>query len=182
MTCPDSDPSGRRSSPPARRRQATPIELSALLMEAVCGPAATTDAAVAELAEFLELSAGHLQGELMFVRAFAVDFATSLTLGDSAEREAIRAHYYEHWDGISAQAGGDVAADLDQRLQYYADAVGESAAGTGLAAQVGQAFAALLPSSGEGAGEVAVLGASMFAALFEEVCDLLNSIELVLYS
>ena len=151
-------------------------------MDTVCGAAAAGDAAVAELAEFLRLPAEQLQGELMFVRAFAVDFAAAMTLGESAERQEIQARYYEHWDRVASQAGGDVLADLDHRLQYYAGAVGDAAAGAGLAAQVGEAFAALCRAQEGGAAELAVLGGSMFAALFEEVCDLLSTIDIVLYT
>lgn len=171
---------GPASERPPRRRQASPIELSAILMDTVCGPAAAGDAAVAELAEFLELPAERLQAELMFVRAFAVDFANSMALGESAEHAAIQARYYEHWEGVSSQAGADVMADLEHRLQYYGEAIGDAAAGAGLMAQVGEAFAALCQPEEGGADELAVLGGSMFAALFEEVCDLLSTVDIVL--
>lgn len=151
-------------------------------MDTVCGPAASGDEAVAELSAFLELPAERLQGELMFVRAFAVDFAAAMALGDSEEKGALFAHYYEHWEGVSSQAGPDLMADLDHRLQYYAEAVREDAGGAGLTSQVGRAFALLCQPEEGGGEELVVLGGSMFAALFEEVCDLLSSIDIVLYT
>jgi len=168
------------ADPPPRRRQATPIELAAILMEAVCGPSAGGDDAVAELSAFLELPADRLQGELMFLRAFAVEFAATMALGDSEERAAIGTQYYRHWEQVAGEAGGDLLADLDQRLRYYGQAVVDETASAGLGAQVGAAFASLCGIEEGGPEEVAVLGASMFAALFDEVCDLLTSIDIVL--
>ncbi|MFH1569321.1 MAG: hypothetical protein ABIL09_15100, partial [Gemmatimonadota bacterium] len=101
-------------------------------------------------------------------------------LGDSAERRAIMARYYEHWDHVAAEAGPEVLGDLEDRLQRYAETVAEAAGPDGLAGQVGRTFAACC-DVGAGGDDLAMLGGAMFAALFEEVCDLLANLEIVLF-
>ena len=111
-------------------------------MDTVCAPGTSGETAVAELGEVLRLPRQRLQSELMLVRAFAVDFATAMTLGNSPERRAIMARYYEHWDHVAAEAGPEVLGDLEDRLQGYAETVAEAAGPDGLAGQGGRTFAA----------------------------------------
>ena len=55
----------------ARKEEASPVELSALLMDAVCTPAEREQTALGELAGHLGMEVNILQSELMFLRAFA---------------------------------------------------------------------------------------------------------------
>ncbi|MFC1526626.1 hypothetical protein ACFL6X_07450 [Candidatus Latescibacterota bacterium] len=183
-----SDGNGQGESPgesrhrrPPRRRQASTVELAAILMETVCGPTSAEQEAIEELAQYLGLELGRLQTELLFLRAFAVEFGTTMTLGDSEETRSILSRYYQHWERVGAGAGDDVLADLHERLQYYAEIVGSPSGTGGLGGQVGAAFASLCQDSGEGVEDLAMLGASMFAALFEEVCELFTGIDIVVF-
>ena len=55
------------------KKEATPVELSALLLDAVCTPSERERVALGELAGHLGVEVGQLQSELMFLRAFALD-------------------------------------------------------------------------------------------------------------
>ena len=171
-----------QGKPPDRgtaRKEATPVEIAVLLMDAVCTPSAQEQEALSELAAFLRLDPAQLQTELMFLRAFAADFATSLTLGQSREREAILGHYYRHWERIDRQVGG-VMADLQIRLQFYTNAVSAlEAHPAGLQEQLGYAFVECC-QAGEAEKDLVVLGGTMFGALFAEIADLLQEVDIVL--
>lgn len=168
--------------PPPRKKQATPVELAALLVDTVCVPGSGEREALRELAELLGLESGSMESELMFLRAFAVDFATDMTLGDAPERWAITERFYKHWEMISDQVDAGVFEDLQDRISYYTDAVhSESDGPSGLMAQVGLAFAERCGVVEEGGEDLAMLGGSMFVALFEEISDLLSGIDIVLY-
>jgi hypothetical protein len=157
------------------------VELAAILMETVCGPNASEQEAIEELAEFLSLNLERLQTELLFLRAFAVDFGTAMTLGDSQEKCSILSRYYQHWERVGAGAGEDVLTDLHERLQYYSEIIGSPSGAGGLGGQVGTAFASLCQDGGEGGEDLAMFGGSMFAALFEEVCELFTGIDIVVF-
>lgn len=161
-----------------RRRQATPVELAALLVESVCVPAAGEAEVVAHLAATLELPPEALGEELLYLRAFAVDFAVLMTLGDAPAKDQILSRYYAHWNRIDEQSGGTLAA-LEERLGDYAAAIGQAQGQAGLAAQVGRALAercGLDPAP----PQLAVLGARLFAAVYEEVTAMLTEVEIVL--
>ena len=165
----------------ARNQEATPIEIAALLMEAVCTPAEQEQDALGQLAAHLGVELPVIQAELMYLRAFAVDFATAMALSESPEKEAIEANYYHHWDRIAQEAGAEVLDDLRQRLDFYTGVVNDSAASTNLLKdQIGQAFAWYC-QVGESNPDLAVLGGAMFAAFFDEVVDLFDRVDIVLY-
>ena len=171
---------GAKRGAPPRRRQATPIELAAILMEAVCQADSSQEDVVQHFGDLFGARSERLQAELMFLRAFAVDFATVMTLGDSAEKQAILARYYRHWERVATEVDDDVLSDLHEHLQFYQDTICSPSGADGLGGQVGRAFATLCRVGEEGEEEVAVLGGSLFAALFEEVCDLLTTIDILL--
>ena len=153
-----------------------------MLVQAVCVPGEAEPAAVAALAAALGLDAEAVAEELLYLRAFAIDFAVLMALGDSPAKDQIQTRYYEHWTRIDQQAGGQALRAMEERLQEYAMAVGASAHGQGgLAAQVGQSLA-LRCGAGEGpdAAELAVFGGRLFAALYDEVVALLTDVEIVL--
>lgn len=159
------------------------MELAALLVDTVCVPGSGEQEALGELAGFLGVERGSMESELMFLRAFAVDFATVMALGDAPERLAITERFYHHWETISEQVDASVFDDLQDRLSYYTEAIHSDGAGAGLTAQIGLAFAERCNAGEEeeGSEDLAMLGGSMFVALFEEVSDLLNGIDIVLY-
>ena len=158
------------------------MELAALLVDTVCVPGPGEQEALGELAGFLGVERESMESELMFLRAFAVDFATVMALGDAPERLAITERFYHHWETISEQVDASVFDDLQDRLSYYTEAIHSDGAGAGLTAQIGLAFAERCKAGEEdGSEDLAMLGGSMFVALFEEVSDLLNGIDIVLY-
>ena len=167
----------------APKKEASPLEIAALLMDAVCTPADSEQAALRELAEHLGVDEQLLQIELMHLRAFSVDFATVIALGESPEREAILDQYYFHWDRIARQAGDQVLDDLQDRLAYYGQVVAEpdlQAGGTeGLLGQIGLAFARRCQREEQGQ-DLALLGGAMFGALFDEITDLYEGLDIVL--
>ena len=179
------EPAGRQ--PPPSKQQATPGELAVLMVETVCVSASGEREALQELADFLQVERSRVESELMFLRAFAVDFATTMALGDSPERMAISALFYEHWEAVSDQAGTVVLDDLQDRIGYYTEVIhAPEDVYQGLAGQVGAAFAACCRAGGdgteeEGQEEAAMLGGSMFAALFDEVSEMLSGLDIVLY-
>ena len=167
---------------PPRKKQATPVELAALLMETVCRPSGAEESALRELAEYLGVGLQSMQAELMFLRAFAVDFATGMALGDSAEKRAILERYYQHWEMVDNEAGSDVTDQLQDHIQFYIDAIDSPELGAvGLGSQIGLAFASRCEETDEWREDLAMLGGSMFAALFDEVTDLLQEVEIVVF-
>ena len=167
---------------PSSRRQATPVELAALLMEAVCVPSSSEQEAVEEMAHYLQIPAPAMLSELMFLRAFAIEFGADMALGDSEERREIFERYYRHWDMLADKTDGDLIEDLQERLEYYSDAIhSPSSEVSGLTGQIGMAFAARCRTEVEGREDLAMLGGSMFAALFDEIAELLQSIDILPY-
>lgn len=180
-----------KDSKKPHKKQATPIEIGALLMEAVCIPASSEEPALADLAENLGTMRGRMKTELLLLRAFAVDFALDMSLGDSPARWAIAEQYYGHWEHIGEKIDAETIDSLEERLKFYTEVVSSSHVDSaGLTEQVGMAFAARCISSdvngleelseADERVELAMLGGSMFVALFDECSDLLTQIEIVL--
>ena len=174
-----------------RKKQATPIEIGALLMEAVCIPASSEEPALAELAENLGTTRDRMKTELLLLRAFAVDFALDMSLGDSPARWAIAEQYYGHWEHIEERIDTETIDGLEERLKFYTEVVNSSHMdSTSLTEQVGMTFAACCISNdvngqeelsdADEPVELAMLGGSMFVALFDECSDLLTQIEILL--
>ena len=121
-----------------------------------------------------------LQSELMFLRAFAVDFAIALTLGQSPEQQAVLARINSHWERLDREVGADLLEDLQDRLALYGEAVGsEVSDSTGLSGLVGSVFAQCVPGKHQGE-DLSLLGGSMFAAFFAEIVNLFEEVEIVL--
>ena len=164
----------------ARKEEASPVELSALLMDAVCTPAEREQTALGELAGHLGMERNILQSELMFLRAFAVDFAIALTLGQSPEQQAVLARINSHWERLDREVGADLLEDLQDRLALYGEAGGsELSDSTGLSGLVGRVFAQCVPGKHQGE-DLSLLGGSMFAAFFAEIVNLFEEVEIVL--
>ncbi len=167
---------------PSTRRQATPVELAALLMEAVCVAGSSEQEAVEEMAQIVEVPTQAMLSELMFLRAFAVEFGAEMALGDSEGKRAIFERYYHHWEMIANKADGNLIEDLHERLDYYTNAVhAPTSEVSGLTGQIGVAFAERCQAHEEGREDLAMLGGSLFAALFDETAELLQSIEILPY-
>ena len=171
---------------PENRKEATPIEVAALMMDAVCTPSDREEEALRELAAHLQVPLETIQSELLYLRAFAVDFATSVTMPESPEKNAVVERYNGHWGLIGKEAGEGVLEDLELRLRAYAEAVSSSAPNPeGLRGLVGKVFARICAAAvnlpGHASGEeLAFLGGAMFAALFDEMADLFDSVDIVL--
>jgi hypothetical protein len=166
---------------PGERRQASPVELAALLVESVCVPGPGEDDAVRQLGKALSVPPERIAEELLYLRAFAVDFAVLMSLGDSPAKDQILSRYYAHWEGIDENAEGTLAA-LEERLRDYASVVGDIEPGRGgLAQSLGTALALRCQvEAGPAAGELMVFGARLFAVLYDEVTSLLTEVELIL--
>ncbi len=163
------------------RRQATAIELSALLVECVCVAGPGEPEAVSALAEALGVKPDVIAEELLYLRAFAVDFAVLMSLGDAPEKDQILACYYEHWERIEVAAEG-TRATLEERLRDYAAVVGDVQPGSGgLGRGLGIALAARCAApDGPAAAELIVFAARLFAVLYDEVTSMLTEIDIVL--
>ena len=171
---------------PDNRKEATPIEVAALMMDAVCTPSDREEDALRELAAHLQVPLETIQSELLYLRAFAVDFATSVTMPESPEKKAVVERYNGHWGLIGKEAGEGVLEDLELRLRAYAEAVSASSPNPeGLRGLVGKVFAQIctadvnLPGRASGE-ELGFLGGAMFAALFDEMADLFDNVDIVL--
>lgn len=159
--------------------QATPIELAAVLMDAICVPAERERAALEELTSHLGMDLGQVQSELMFLRAFAVDLAASTTLGQGPSCEILRRHLQQSWQRLEGEVGAGLADDLQERFEVYAHITsGPQSHPAGLRGAVGQVFAHCC-NAGEQGGDMALLGGAMFAAFYEEVCQLFDAVDLV---
>lgn len=163
----------------ADRKQASSIELAALLMDAVCAPASQEEDALRQLTAQLRVDLSRTRSELMFLRAFAVDFAASMALGAGPEHQAIQECYYQHWERLDHQVGGGLLTDLKARLEYYTEVLDQPGREpTGLKGMMGRAFARCC-GDGPAGQELAFLGGEMFGAVFDEIADLLQDVEIV---
>jgi hypothetical protein len=165
---------------PSTRRQATAVELAALLMEAVCVTGSSEEEAVEEMAQIVGVPAQQMLSELMFLRAFAVEFGADLALGDCEEKRAIFERYYDHWEMVAGKTDGNLVEDLHESQEYYTNAVhSPTSEVSGLTGPVGVAFAARCRAQDDGREDLAMFGGSLFAALFDEIAELLQSIEIL---
>ena len=161
------------------RKEASPVELAAVLMEAVCYPAEREDRALSTLADHLRLEPGQLRSELLYLKAFAVEFAVALALGECPEKSEILDRYYGHWDYIAEQSDSGVLDELHDRVSYYsAAATSLHDSAQGLHSQVGSAFAGRFGAV-EQVDDLTLVGGQMFAALFAEVTDLFHTVNIV---
>ena len=147
-------------------------------MDVVCKPAEREERALTNLAAHLNVEPGQLRAELLYLKAFAVDFAVALALGDSPEKSEILDNYYGHWENMARHDAG-ILSDLHERVSYYSeDAVSGREHAHGLDGQVGQAFADRFAAVERGE-ELLLVGGQMFAALFAEVTDLFHAVDIV---
>lgn len=159
------------------RRQATAIELSAMLFQAVVVAGPGEREAAESLAQALGAPTAMVQLELLHVRAVAVEMALQVGLNDGPAATQLRAQYADRWREEETQDSAEAWELLQERLQDYAAAV-EAADASGLEATVGRCFASLFGPN-EMAGDLAHLGGRLFGALLKEVSDLLTEVELI---
>lgn len=159
-------------------RQATPVELAAVLMDAVCRTTVQEKDSIEQLALTLDANAGRIVSELMYLRAFAVDLALEVELGDDSGRDYIMGHYSSHWARIDDQVPGTVT-ELSEHLDRYREAVRHPAGQGRLGESVGAMFADRCRVE-SGRSDLALFGAAMFTSLYDEVARLLADVELVL--
>ena len=164
-----------------QRKDASPIEIAALLVDVVCNPAEREENALSNLAEHLSLQPERMRREVMYLRAFAVDFAVAMALGESPEKAEILDHYYGHWERVASQSDGGIFNELHHRVHYYSEmAVTDPDSLQGLDGQIGNAFATCFNQS-DNIEDLVLVGGQMFAALFAEVTDLFHTVDIVLF-
>ena len=157
------------------RKEASPVEIAAVLMDAVCHPADREDSAMSTLADHLELEPGQLRSELLYLKAFAV----ALALGECPEKSELLDHYYGHWEHIAGQSDAGILDDLHDRVSYYSEAATSlQDTASGLDRQAGQAFADRFGTA-DRVEDLTLVGGQMFAALFAEVTDLFHAVNIV---
>lgn len=160
--------------------QVAPIELAAVLMDAVCTPAEREREALEELTGHLGMDVEQVQSELVFLRAFAVDWALATALGPGAGRDAMQRHLHQSWQRLENDTGHSLADDLYSRCEMYASrASGPQPHPDGLRGAVGQVFAHCC-NAGERGADIALLGGAMFAAFYEETCQLFDAVDLAI--
>lgn len=158
-------------------RQATPVELAVLLMEAVCRATLQEQDAVDQLARMSGTDAALVQSELLFLRAFAVQLAVEVELGPGARRDSILAHYGQHWMQVDREVTGAMS-ELQEHLEHYSGRVRSGAGSRVLQEQVGCAFAERC-GSGAAGRDLALLGGALFRAVYEEVARMLAEVEIL---
>ena len=161
------------------KRQATAIELSAVLVQIVVVPGASEAEAVQSLAQELGVPAGMVQLELLYARAFAIDMAFKVSLGEGREADQLRAQYTARLRQADTDPEIDAWALMQERLATYASVVDAEDAAD-LASTVGRCFAMTFgQAAAPMAGDLVHLGGRLFVTLFEEVSALLTEVELV---
>ncbi len=159
--------------------RASTIELAALLMDAICRPAEREQTALRELTSALGVELGRVQSELTFLRAYATDLAFATTLADEPTRADLRNRLYQHWQRLEGDVGMGLSEDLRDHLVLYGQAASGQSKGSGrLRDAVGSAFARCC-ADGDINADLAYLGGAMFAAFYDEVCRLLEAVDLV---
>jgi hypothetical protein len=159
--------------------QVAPIELAAVLMDAICTPAEREREAIEELTDYLGMDVEQVQSELVFLRAFAVDLAVTTALGQDEGRDTMQRYLHQNWQRLESESGNPLADDLYERFEVYARMASNSNPQPGgLRGAVGQVFAHCC-NAGERAADMALLGGAMFAAFYEEICQLFDSVDLV---
>ncbi len=158
------------------------MELAAVLMDAICLPGEREQDALGALADALGVELGRVQSELMFLRAYAADLAFATTLADESTRADMQNRLYQHWQRLEDDVGLGLGEDLRDHLALYGQAAGGQPKGPGsLRDAVGSAFARCC-AGGDINADLAYLGGAMFAAFYDEVCRLIEAIDLVLPS
>ena len=161
------------------RRQATAIELSAVLVQIVVEPGAGEAEMVQSLAQELGVPAGMVQLEMLHARAFAIDMALKVSLGEGREADQLRDQYAARLRAADADPDVDAWDLMQDRLETYASVVDAQDAAD-LASTVGRCFAGTFgQAAAPMAGDLMHLGSRLFGTLFEEVSALLAEIELI---
>ena len=116
--------------------------------------------------------------EILYLRVFAADFAASMALGDSREKEAVLSVYYAHFEEMARQSpsGAMHFEEVKDRLLVYTEAV-NTPHQNGPAWTVGLAFAKLCGQEKD--LDLVMKGAIQFGATFKAVSELVKSFRIV---
>jgi hypothetical protein len=114
-----------------------------------------------------------VRDEIGCLKAWAIDYATWVTLGDSAETKAVLDAYYSH---LRSTMPAEVYEVLYNRGEFYAQAV-NGPKPNGTAGAVGAAFAMLC--SHELDIEMKLLGADLFVNTIDLVSGFLKSYRII---
>ena len=157
-------------------REATAVELAALLMDIVVRSTPPEEEAVRRLGELAQTDAGRMRSELLFLRDFAVGLALEVELGGDERQAEVVAHYSRHWSGLDAEVAG-ASAERAQRTAAYAAAAHDPASRAALPERAGRTYASLCGvAAASASSEVARFGGALFSCLYEEVCRLLDEV------
>lgn len=121
------------------------IEKGSILLQFVLSSLEDTRDIIVRLQKILDgLLTDRAYFEIIFLRAFAVDYITTVTLGDSPKRNAILDAYYELFKNTatSSPTGPVVLEGLLSRLHVYAEAV-DNSSDEDVSWTVGKTFAQL---------------------------------------
>ena len=156
------------------RRQVTTSQLSRLLLQTVIEPGEGEAQAVDALSGPLGVTPEQIEVELLYTRAFAVELALQVGLGDRDMEDQLRDEY------VASLRQTDEGAweMMQERLETYRAFTEQADGTTGLAGTMGGCFAAIF-EQGPLTANLAHLGGRLFTALFDEICQLLTQIDLI---
>ena len=115
---------------------------------------------------------------LMFLRAFAADFATSMTLGESREKLAVLDAFSAHWDDWERDSGLPFRQEMERCFEIYTNAIKESHP-NGPAWQVGKAFSRICTGQ-EHDLDLVMLGNVHFASTYNKISNVKRKFKIVL--
>ena len=119
-----------------------------------------------------------LQSELVFLRASAVDLAAVTALGDGPFCDDLRHGIRDRWQRLAGRSGVDFEGEIDERIAPHGQVVSDPQKTSGsLRDAVGFVFSQCC-TDGDPNADLAHLGGAMFAALYDEVHQLLEAIDL----
>ena len=154
------------------------IGLAGALSDAICVLSETEERALRELSRTLGVDWARLQSELVFLRASAVDLAAVTALGDGPLCDDLRQGIRDRWQRLAGRSGVDFEGEIDERTAPYGQVVSDPQKTSGsLRDAVGFVFSQCC-TDGDPNADLAHLGGAMFAALYDEVYQLLEAIDL----
>ena len=154
------------------KKKATAVELGTGLLLLAKGSEESDTSSLAALPA--EADRRRIRNEFLYLRAFVVDFAVSMKLGDSREKKAVLDVYYAHLREMTKGTG--LFPEIAERLDIYAEAV-NTPHQNGPAWTVGLAFAKLCGQEKD--LNLVTRGGIQFGTTFKAVSDFVNSFRIV---
>ena len=153
------------------------VSVAAVLLDAVCVLSDTEERALQELSRTLQVDRARLRLELTLLRASAVDLAAVTALGEGLICDELRQKVRDRCQRLVNQSGGDSEGETGERIALYGRIVNDPQKTSGsLRDAIGFVFAQCC-TDGDSNVDLAHLGGAMFAVFYEEVHQLLDSID-----